>query len=148
MNREQLSLYRSDSEIQTNKFAMNAVTYFNEGDTILLYGNLGSGKTYLVKQFVNALGVNEEVTSPTFSIINQYSGAHLINHIDLYRIPNKRELINLGLEDIWEMNSINFVEWPHLIEGQLNEKHYRIYISVEQNHLLYRNFSLYRYHFK
>jgi tRNA threonylcarbamoyladenosine biosynthesis protein TsaE len=147
MHREHLSQYSADNEAQTRAFAMAAVTYFNTGDTVLLYGDLGSGKTFLVRQFVAALGVKEDVTSPSFSIINQYSGERLINHIDLYRIPDKRQLINLGLEDIWEMNSINFVEWPQLIEDQMKENHYRIYISMDQDDLLHRSFSLYRYRF-
>ena len=66
MKREQLLSMETDNEGQTKKFAINAVTYFNQGDTVLLYGNLGSGKTFLVKQFAKALGVYEQVTSPTF----------------------------------------------------------------------------------
>jgi tRNA threonylcarbamoyladenosine biosynthesis protein TsaE len=145
MKRQQLVEFESENESQTNDFAAKVVHFFTEGDTILLYGNLGSGKTYLVKQFVKALGVKEEVTSPTFAIINQYSGPVLINHIDLYRIADSRELVNLGLEDIWEMQSINFVEWPQLIEQQIRLKHYRITISVIQHNLRYRRFSLDRF---
>jgi len=142
MKIKQLAACQSENEIQTKAFASEVVHFFSEGDTVLLYGNLGSGKTFLVKQFAKALGVKNEVTSPTFSIINQYAGPVLINHIDLYRITDSRELINLGLEEIWEMKSINFVEWPQIIENHLHGNHYRITITVDQNNLLHRTFSL------
>jgi tRNA threonylcarbamoyladenosine biosynthesis protein TsaE len=145
MNREQLLSTESDSEAQTKKFALNALSYFDQGDTILLYGNLGSGKTFLVQQFAKALGVKEDVTSPTFSIINQYSGNFIIHHIDLYRIPERRDLINLGLEDLWDMDSIKFVEWPQLIEDQMPNKHHRIFISVNPARISHRSFTLYKY---
>jgi tRNA threonylcarbamoyladenosine biosynthesis protein TsaE len=145
MNREHLLSAESDSEAETKKFALNAVSNFNQGDIILLYGNLGSGKTFLVKQFSKALGVHEDVTSPTFSIINQYTGNFIIHHIDLYRIPDRGELINLGLEDIWDLKSIKFVEWPQLIEDQMLDKHHRIYISVNPTRLSHRSFTLYKY---
>jgi tRNA threonylcarbamoyladenosine biosynthesis protein TsaE len=142
MKIRQLAVYQSDNEIKTKEFAREVVHFFSIGDTVLLYGNLGSGKTFLVKQFAKVLGVKDDVTSPTFSIINQYSGPVLINHIDLYRIADSRELTNLGLEDIWEMESINFVEWPQIVENYIQGNHYRITITVDQNNLLHRTFLL------
>lgn len=145
MNKKRLLSVESNSEAQTKRFASSAVSYFNPGDTILLYGNLGSGKTFLVKQFARALGYQEQVTSPTFAIMHQYYNNNvLIHHIDLYRIDKKNELTNLGFEDIWEMQSINFVEWPQFIEDQVPDLHYRIYITMNEGSAKHRTFSLYK----
>ena len=65
----------------TRSFAIEAVNNFNPKDIVLLYGKLGSGKTFLVKEFVNLLGLKNEVSSPSFALVNQYSGNVLINHI-------------------------------------------------------------------
>ena len=101
---------KAKNESDTQNFARESLKNFKSGDTILLYGDLGSGKTFLTKTFGKLLGVNFDVTSPSFSIINQYLGDILINHIDFYRIENHNELLNLGLDDILNMDSINFIE--------------------------------------
>jgi tRNA threonylcarbamoyladenosine biosynthesis protein TsaE len=122
------------NEFDTKRFADESWINFKCRDTVLLYGELGSGKTYLTKLYCRMLGVDFDVTSPSFSIINQYYGNVLINHIDFYRVQNRNELINLGLDDIFNMNSINFIEWPQIIEKQITWDHYRIYIEfVDEN---------------
>ncbi len=125
---------KARNESDTKGFAEESLIYFKAGDTILLFGDLGSGKTYLTKLYGQMLGVDIDVTSPSFSIINQYQGDVLINHLDFYRVQNSNELFNLGLDDIFNMNSINFIEWPQIIEKQINWDHYRIYIEfVDEN---------------
>lgn len=126
----------------TKQFAKDIVAKFQVGDTILFYGGIGSGKTYLIKELVKLLGLKNEVSSPSFSIYNQYSGSILVNHIDLYRIPDHNALANLGLEDIWEMNSINFIEWPNLIEKQIEWRHFRLYIETNFKNTNWRKFKL------
>ena len=127
---------------ETRKFAVKAVKFIQSGDTLLLYGNLGSGKTYLTKEFVALLGSTAEVSSPSFSLINQYDDNVLINHIDLYRIKNESDLINLGLEDLWDSGSINFIEWPEIIENQIKWHHYRIIIKSDPLKKEWRQFIL------
>jgi len=126
----------------TKQFAKDIVAKFHVRDTILFYGDIGSGKTFLIKELVKLLGLKNEVSSPSFSIYNQYSGSILVNHIDLYRIPDHKALTNLGLEDIWEMNSINFIEWPNLIEKQINWPHFRLYIETNFQNANWRKFKL------
>jgi len=133
---------KAKDESDTKNFAQRSIKHFKSGDTILLYGNLGSGKTFLTKIFSKLLGVDFDVTSPSFSIINQYQGDLLINHIDFYRIENSNELINLGLDDILNMDSINFIEWPQIIEKQITWEHFRIYIEFDKENPMGRYFKL------
>ena len=119
---------------ETQKFANEIVSHFKLGDTVLFYGNLGSGKTFLINMFVKIMGNNLEATSPSFSIINQYVGEVFINHLDFYRLKNKQELFNLGLDDIFNMKSINFIEWPQIMEEKIDWSHFRIYIEFDKKY--------------
>jgi tRNA threonylcarbamoyladenosine biosynthesis protein TsaE len=134
------------SEKGSKKFAGEAVAFFKIKDVVLLYGDLGSGKTFVVREFVRLLGLKAEVSSPSFSLINQYCGKIDINHIDLYRISNEQELINLGLDDYWELDSINFVEWPQIIEKLIDWDHYRLFIETDKQRPSWRRFRLIFYH--
>jgi len=126
----------------TRNFTSEAIKYFHEGDTILLYGQLGSGKTFITRDFVALLGSKAEVSSPSFSLINQYDGNPMIYHIDLYRITDVTDLFNLGLEDILNSSSINFIEWPEIIEDQIIWPHYRINIEIDSKISNWRKFRL------
>jgi len=126
----------------TKLFASETIFQYKAGDTVLLYGKLGSGKTFLVREYVNLLGITDQVSSPSFSLVNQYHGELIINHIDLYRISDPSELDNLGLDDFWEMYSINFIEWPQLIEERIIWPHFRLYIDTEFRKKSWRRFRL------
>lgn len=80
---------------------------------VLLKGDLGSGKTTLAKGIVAGLGAarEEEVTSPSFTLVHEYGGDRKVFHVDLYRIENSRELATLGLEELWSEDAIVIVEW-------------------------------------
>ena len=81
--------------------------------TVLLIGNLGAGKTTLVKGIVEGLGVasEDEVSSPTFTLIHEYGDPPRIYHIDLYRLDTAREVESLGLEDLFQTGNLILVEW-------------------------------------
>lgn len=81
---------------------------------ILLSGDLGAGKTTLAKGIVSGLGAakEDEVTSPTFTLVHKYPGAVPVYHVDLYRIGNFHDLETLGLEDVFSGQAIVIVEWP------------------------------------
>jgi tRNA threonylcarbamoyladenosine biosynthesis protein TsaE len=81
---------------------------------VLLSGDLGAGKTTLTKGIVSGLGAahEDEVTSPTFTLVHKYSGAIPVYHVDLYRIGNFHDLETLGLEDVFSEQAIVIVEWP------------------------------------
>lgn len=89
--------------------------------TLLFYGEMGVGKTTLIKTLVKELGCNDEVSSPTFSIVNEYElKDDKIFHFDLYRIKNLEEAYNFGIEDYLDTGHWVFIEWPEKIASILN----------------------------
>jgi tRNA threonylcarbamoyladenosine biosynthesis protein TsaE len=99
----------------------------------LFYGEMGSGKTTIIKEFCKQLGVKDETSSPTFSIINEYqAGNKKIYHSDLYRLKNLQEVIDTGLPDIIHSNNHVFIEWPELGEKIFPVEHVRIKIMPDE----------------
>jgi len=100
----------------------NLLTKNGPHRTYALLGELGAGKTTLIAEFCRQLGVTEATSSPTFSIVNQYTGEKsLVYHLDAYRLETLHEALDAGLEDIFadhESHAI-FVEWPQVIEALL-----------------------------
>ncbi len=93
----------------------------------VLTGDLGSGKTALVKTICQKLHTAESPSSPTFSIINEYSylknkETHLIYHIDLYRLESEEEALDIGIEEYLDSPHFCFIEWPQIIENLLPEE--------------------------
>ncbi|KJD36049.1 hydrolase [Tamlana sedimentorum] len=112
--------------------ALKLVNNF-ETKTILIYGEMGVGKTTLVKKLVEILGSDDEVSSPTFSIVNEYKIKNeKIFHFDLYRIKNEEELYNFGIEDYLNTNDWIIIEWPEKIEPILFDKYHKINIKLDQ----------------
>ena len=105
---------------------------FKKGSIVFLEGDLGTGKTFLVQNICKNWNVQDDVTSPTFTIIQNYSGDYSVNHIDLYRIAKQNELDQLGWEDILYSDAVTFVEWPQIIEKYVNS-FYKISIIIKNN---------------
>jgi tRNA threonylcarbamoyladenosine biosynthesis protein TsaE len=84
----------------------------NSGDVIALYGDLGAGKTVLAKGIAKGLGIREEVTSPTFTLLRQYQGRLTLCHFDLYRIEDEQELEHIGFYDYLGGDNVCVIEWP------------------------------------
>ena len=101
-----------------------------EYNIVLLKGDLGAGKTKLVSEICRHLQIEDEVSSPTFSIINEYVGQanKRIYHIDLYRLENTEEAINIGIEDYLFDGSTCYIEWPEIIEHLIDIPHLTIEI--------------------
>ena len=99
--------------------------------TILFYGDMGTGKTTLIKALVKSLGCNDDVSSPTFSIVNEYSIADgLVYHFDFYRLNDEEEAYNFGIEDYLDSGAWLFIEWPDKIKNILkNEPSNRLKIE-------------------
>lgn len=80
---------------------------------LLFYGEMGSGKTTLIKAIARQLGVKETMSSPTFSIVNEYrASTTTVYHLDLYRLKNEQELIDIGVEEYFDSGNYCLVEWP------------------------------------
>ncbi|MEN8879872.1 MAG: tRNA (adenosine(37)-N6)-threonylcarbamoyltransferase complex ATPase subunit type 1 TsaE [Polaribacter sp.] len=87
---------------------------------LLFYGDMGVGKTTLIKQLCKELGSNDIISSPTFSLVNEYtSKSSTIYHFDFYRINNEEEALDIGIEDYLYSNNWCFIEWPENIENLL-----------------------------
>ena len=95
----------------------------------LLNGEIGSGKTTLIKSFLKRLLVKRGVSSPTFNIINDYSNDNneLFFHFDLYRIKSKNELIEIGFDEYINSGNYCFIEWPEIVLNKINLK----YLDIE-----------------
>ena len=99
---------------------------------IALHGEMGAGKTTFVHAVCNMLGVKNSVSSPTFSIINEYISAEgkPIYHIDLYRLKNEQEAINAGVEDCLNSDNVCLVEWPEIAPALFPDDTVHCYISI------------------
>lgn len=96
-------------------------------------GEMGAGKTTLIREIAAQLGATDTVTSPTFAIVNQYAGENRrrIYHFDFYRIENEREAYDLGYEEYFYSGDLCLVEWPEKIEGLLPEHTMTVRIAVD-----------------
>jgi len=117
------------SEQETIDFGKKTASQLHGGDVLLLYGDLGAGKTTLVKGIAQGLNIKEEITSPTFTLMNvcgikNYElGIKNLVHIDTYRLEDEEDLIEIGVEDyLGDENTICVVEWPEKVEGLLGGK--------------------------
>lgn len=102
--------------------------------TFLFYGNMGVGKTTLIKELTKQLGVMETSSSPSFSIVNEYDTPRgAIYHFDFYRIKNINEAFDIGLEDYLYSGNYVFIEWPEKIEKLLPENANKLKIEINNN---------------
>ena len=105
---------------QTQQVAAALADQVQAGDLVLLLGDLGAGKTAFVKGFGAQLGVTEPITSPTFTLAQQYQGEHLgIHHLDVYRLDQLEEVIGLGIDELLDDDAVTIIEWGDAIVPML-----------------------------
>lgn len=104
-------LFETKNEQQTYELASKIATGLVGGEIIILEGQLGAGKTTFAKGLAKALGIKEEVTSPTFVLMKEYAGRLKLYHFDLYRIKNIDELEELGFKDYMYEGGVCVIEW-------------------------------------
>ena len=115
-----MKIYESFSEQQTKEIARSIGEQSKAGEIYCLNGDLGVGKTIFTKGFAQALGIEEEeVTSPTFTIVNEYQGKIPFYHFDVYRIGGVEEMEYTGYEEYFFGKGVCIVEWAELIKELL-----------------------------
>lgn len=104
---------------------------------LLFYGEMGVGKTTLIKEIVKELGVLDNVSSPTFSLVNEYhtTNGEKVFHFDFYRIDDEEEALDMGIEEYFYSNSWCLVEWPNKVENLLPLNAVIISITAKDNQL-------------
>jgi tRNA threonylcarbamoyladenosine biosynthesis protein TsaE len=126
-----LQAFTSQNEKETFEFGKIIAAQLKPGDVIGLFGDLGSGKTTCIKGICSGLGVTEEVTSPTFTLINEYQGRLPVFHFDFYRISAKSALKDLGLEEYLSGEGICLIEWPEIIVDLLPDQRFEIHLALQ-----------------
>ncbi|MBQ3038729.1 MAG: tRNA (adenosine(37)-N6)-threonylcarbamoyltransferase complex ATPase subunit type 1 TsaE [Clostridia bacterium] len=136
-------IYKSNSPKETENIARAFSKELKSGDVLCLNGDLGVGKTAFVQGLVKALGVNEPISSPTFTIVNCYEGTLPIYHFDVYRIDDSDEMYEIGFEEYVYGNGISIIEWSEKIADILPENRYEIEICKDYSiHEDFRTISI------
>lgn len=117
----------SSSNDETLKIGQQIASTLVGGDILLMYGDLGAGKTTLTKGIAKGLGVDNDITSPTFTLMNMYpvdvGNIKQLVHIDTYRMEDAQELLSIGVQDyLGSPDTITIIEWPEKIESLLTGK--------------------------
>ena len=124
-------MFVSNSEEETMEFGRSLAGKLKEKDLVCIYGDLGVGKTCLVKGIVDGLGLTTEyVRSPTFAIINKYNGKSPVYHLDFYRIESASEIDELGIDEFSGREGITLIEWPEKIVKYLPQARWEIKIDI------------------
>jgi tRNA threonylcarbamoyladenosine biosynthesis protein TsaE len=148
---------RSDGKRQTfekvtlaelDEVAHKLVQSLNEFSVIIFHGEMGAGKTTLIKAIGKVMGVTDMMSSPTFSIVNEYQAksSNKIFHFDFYRIKNEAEAYDIGTEEYFDSGYYCFVEWPEKIPSLLPVKYAEVFIT--SNNETYRTIDFSVHHGK
>lgn len=121
--------YISNSEIDTIRLGQKIASQLKKGDIIILLGDLGSGKTKLTEGILSYFGLQNEISSPTFTIVNEYDTEKLkIFHFDLYRLADIDEFFAIGGEEYFEKGA-SIIEWGEMLEGYIPKKYLKLEFS-------------------
>lgn len=129
------------NEDETRAFGLELGASLGKGDIVALIGDLGTGKTALTKYIAEGLGIREVITSPTFTIVQEYRQGRLpLYHFDVYRIGDPEEMYELGYEEYFYGDGVCVIEWADLIEELLPEytKVIRIEYGKNQEERIYQ----------
>lgn len=134
MNTEGM-VFRAVGLSDLKEVAQQVVIQLGKFQVWLFYGEMGSGKTSLIKEVGRVLGVVDMMSSPTFPIVNEYETADHVNvfHFDFYRIKNETEAYDIGTDEYFYSGSPCFVEWPEKIPSLIPLRHAEVAIQVENN---------------
>lgn len=143
--------YITSSNEETLEIGIQLVHALQGGDIVLMYGELGAGKTTLTKGIANAFGIKTDITSPTFTLMNIYpvqnnaAGIENLVHIDTYRLEDAEELLAIGVEDyLGSPDTVTIIEWPEkiesLVEGKKVKKIFLEHFEEDKRKITIQNF--------
>lgn len=134
--------FLSKSEEDTKNFAKSFASHLKKQDIIVLTGDLGSGKTKFTEGILSYFGLENEISSPTFTIVNEYQKDGInIYHFDVYRLEDSSEFYEMGGEEYFE-NGICLIEWGELIEDALPKDYIHITFSKDDKNENVRNIRI------
>lgn len=137
------SVHKVSSEDETGILAGKFSTIIKPGDVIVLNGNLGSGKTFFIKKLLKSFNI-DSASSPTFALVNEYSGDLKFYHFDFYRIEQVREIYDIGFDEYMEDDkAVKFIEWGELFPSVLPKRRIEIQITLDKD--FNREFSFKKY---
>jgi len=120
----------SNSPDDTFSLGRRIASFLTAGSVVALQGELGSGKTYLVKGVANGLGVTETITSPTYTIISEYNSSPPLYHIDAYRLSDDEDFENAGGREIINSGGISLIEWSERVPKSLPPETITVIIKI------------------
>ena len=124
-------LIKSTAEL--DNAAEEILSFAPNNRVFLFYGDMGAGKTTLIKSLCSKLGSADNITSPTFAIVNEYTGPNTIYHFDFYRLKNQSEAMDIGFEEYLYSGNYCFIEWPEKIPDLLPLHYVTVSIQVLDN---------------
>ncbi|MCG8310477.1 MAG: tRNA (adenosine(37)-N6)-threonylcarbamoyltransferase complex ATPase subunit type 1 TsaE [Cytophagales bacterium] len=121
-----------ESQSELANVASKIIEFSEDRQLWIFYGEMGSGKTTLIKSIAQELQVEDIVHSPSFNLVNEYKNQHgkCLYHFDFYRIKNETEAMDIGVEEYFDSGDLCLVEWPEKIPSLLPEKYLRIEIEL------------------
>lgn len=119
------------SQEETEDFGREIGTKAKAGDIYCLSGDLGVGKTVFTRGFARGLGIDDDITSPTFTLINEYYGRFPLYHFDVYRVGDTEEMEYIGCDDYFFGEGVCLIEWAEMIEDMIPEN--AVWIKIEKN---------------
>ena len=130
-----MAVYETGSRAETAALGERLAKVLRSGSLVLFTGGLGAGKTAFCEGIARGLGCTDEVSSPTFAIVNQYKGkgGRRIHHFDFYRIKKLEEVYDMGYEDYFYSGALCFIEWPELVEELLPGNTIKVTIEEVEN---------------
>ena len=125
------SIFYANNIKELEVVAKSLIEVFGIQKKIVFFGEMGVGKTTLIKSICKVLNVQDVVTSPTFSVVNEYQNkdGNSLYHFDFYRIKNQEELFDLGLEEYIYSDNYCFIEWPEKAEGLLSDNFVQVQMT-------------------
>lgn len=129
-----MSTIQINSTAKLNIVAQQLLTYAKGEKFFIFEGEMAAGKTTFIKAFCEALGVTDIVSSPTFSIVNEYDSPNgPVYHFDFYRLKNLREAYDIGYEEYFYSDHYCLIEWPSKVEELLPESYVKVQITITES---------------